>query len=66
MKSNKQKITRTFDGKIDNFIDKEDARHQKKMLRAYLRGDTHFQNGWINLKMKMPKLFKVEQTYITL
>lgn len=63
MKSN---ITRTFNGKLDNFVSKEESTHEKKMLRAYLRGDTHFQNGWINIRMGIPKQYKVEQTYRSL
>jgi len=62
----KIKQTRTFDGKLENFVDKEESRHHKKMLRAYLRGDVLFQNGWENIRMGIPKLFKVEQTYINL
>lgn len=57
----KNKITRTFDGKLDNFTSKQESNFHKKMLRAYLRGDTQFQDGRDNFRN--PVMFKVQQTY---
>ncbi len=56
MTNNKIKTKRSFGGKIDNFETKEERNFQKKHLRAYLKGNSHFRHGF-DLKGK-PIFFK--------
>lgn len=55
-------IKRRFLGKLDNFTDKVDRNFNKKMLKAYLRGNTHFSFG-VDEQKKMPIMYKVLQEY---
>lgn len=44
----RNKNTRKFLGKIDNFIDKQERAFEKKHLRAYLNGQERFVVGYSN------------------
>lgn len=45
--SSNPRLIRNFGGKIDGFKNKEERNFEKKHLKAYLRGDKRFRNGYI-------------------
>jgi hypothetical protein len=45
---NNPKLIRNFGGKIDGFKNKEERNFEKKHLKAYLKGDRQFRNGYLN------------------
>lgn len=54
---------RRFLGKTDNFADKQERNFNKKMLKAYLRGDANFSFG-LDSETRQPIMFKVlQETY---
>ena len=58
----KKQIKRRFLGKFDNFTDKVDRNFNKKMLKAYLRGNTMFSFG-LDSETRQPIMHRVLQEY---
>jgi len=56
----KSRIKRRFLGKLNGFTDSVDRNFNKKMLKAYLRGDTHFSFG-LDEQKHTPIMYKVLQ-----
>lgn len=60
---------RLFLVKTENFQNKEERNFYQKMLKAYLKGHTHFQYGFHDVKnasgiaIRQPRYFIVEQQY---
>lgn len=44
-KDTNKRLSRQFDGKTDNFIDKREQNFYQKMLKAYCKGFTRFVFG---------------------
>lgn len=67
MRKQEEKIlSRSFEGKLDNFESKEERRFEQKHLKAYLKGWTQFTYG-VNVDketgIKFPKYHEVKQSY---
>lgn len=54
---------RTFGGKIENFINKEERNFENKHLKAYLKGHEKFRFGF-DLKSKEPLWYRVKEIFI--
>lgn len=59
---NEVKKKRSFGGKIDNFIDKEERAFEKRHLRAYIKGWKRFQQGR-NPETKEPIYYDVIENW---
>ena len=57
--------TRHFGGKLDNFTSKEERTHEQKHLKAYLRGNKRFQNGYHtnSAGLREPSWFNVKEEW---
>lgn len=55
-------IKRRFLGKLNGFDDNVDRNFNKKMLKAYLRGNTRFSFG-LTRESRQPIMYDVQQEY---
>ena len=55
--------TRSFGGKLSNFENREEAKLEKKHLKAYLQGKKQFIHGWEDVKIDSELLVEVEEGF---
>lgn len=60
-----QKIRRSFGGKLDGFISSLEEVHEKRHLKAYLKGTKYFRHGYVtnNFGNREPNYFNVIENW---
>ena len=59
-----EKWDRRFLGKVKDFESKEESRREQKHLKAYLKGDTHYRDGYTEQKNPLLGIMQTVPNYV--